>query len=146
MFARAAGDKLIADPARIQEWIHARSGLPVQERFRGLAREVNGEIVAAFGYDSFQDQSCAFHAASAGPGAITRRLVRMAFVVPFLQWQYKCLIGIINEGNKASLKLAHDLGFDEFAVLPEACSSGSLRFLSLNKRDCRWLKPAERTS
>lgn len=138
-------DRLIADPERIQGWMHERSGLPFHAVFRGLAREIDGEIVAAFGYDNFQDWSCTIHIATASPTAINRTLLRYAFEVPFNQWQYKCLIGIIAEGNKASRRVADKLGFTEFAILPDAHPSGSLRFFRMYKGDCRWLKLAARS-
>ena len=49
---------MIADTERVFDWIHARSGLVWVADFYGIAREVNGRIVAAMGYDHHQDSSC----------------------------------------------------------------------------------------
>lgn len=123
--------------------MHARSGLPIQKEFHGVAREVDGQIVAAWGYDSFQDWSCQLHACTDVPSGFNRTLLRAGFAVPFHQWGYRCVIGIIQHGNAKSLKFAEHLGFKEFGTVPDAHPSGALHFLVLRKEDCRWLEPAE---
>lgn len=106
--------------------------------FHGIAREVRGEIVAAFGYDHFQDLSCCFHVATDYPWAINRELLYKGFWVPFEQWGYRELLGIIQGDNMASRNLATRLGFQEFASRPEAHPAG-LHFYAMKKQDCRWL-------
>lgn len=115
--------------------MHERSGLPIQRDFHGIAREVDGEIVSAFGYDSFQDGGCALHACTDRP--YTKTLLRLAFKIPFEQWSYRYLVGVISAKNLKSLRLADKLGFREVGRLP-----GELHFFALQKEDCRWL-PAE---
>ena len=119
--------------------MHDRSGLPIQREFHGLAREIDGEIVAAFGYDSFQDWSCQLHACTDLPSGFNRTLLRAAFDVPYNQWGYRCLIGIIQHGNSKSLKFARKLGFKEFGLLSDAHPSGGLHVLVQRREDCRWL-------
>lgn len=133
-------DQLINDGPRIQEWISAQSGLQKVEHFRGIAREVDGEIVAAFGFDWHQDSSCMLHVAVRDARAITRKLLIKAFAAPFEQWGYECLMGCIQSGNKKSLKIAEKLGFTEFATVSGAHPSGALHFFVMYKKDCRWLK------
>ena len=136
-------DRLIADPALIQHWLHRRSGLPLQKGFHGVAREVDGRIVAAFGYDYFQGSSCCLHTATDYPWGYNRALLTKAFKVPFEQWGYNCLISIIQSGNLSSLNMSRRLGFTEFAVLPGAHPSGGLHFGVMYRDDCRWLLPHE---
>jgi hypothetical protein len=135
-------DRLINTDDRIQQWMHIRSGMPIQKEFRGIAREVDGVIIAAFGYDSFQGLSCQLHAVTDSPTGFNRVLLRTGFEVPFIQWQYQKLIGIIQAGNAKSLNFAKRLGFEEFAVLKDAHPSGALHFFALDRKDCRWI-PAE---
>lgn len=135
-------DKLINGPSReIHNWISERSGLVWVADFLGIARVVDGKIVAAFGYDHHQDASCCMHMASDTQFGFNRALLRHAFKVPFEQWGYKCLIGIAQVGNKRSNNLATRLGFKEFAILPDAHPSGGLRFSVMSKDSCRWLRP-----
>lgn len=129
-------DRLIADSLRIQRWLHARSGLPIQAAFHGVAREVDGEIVSAFGFDSFQPKSCALHAGTDRP--FTRGLLYKTFEVAFGQWSYDRLYAIIQTNNAKSLNLAVGLGFKEVGKTPD------LWFGVLEKEDCRWLIPPKR--
>lgn len=129
-------DRLIADGSRIQEFLHARSRLPLQRDFHGIAREVDGEIVSAFGFDSFQDESCALHTATDRP--YTRALVRGAFWIAFRQWGYKRLYAIIQTKNVKSVKLAKQLGFTRVG------ETADLWFGVLEQEDCRWLAPPKR--
>lgn len=137
-------DRLISDSPRIQAWMHEQSKLPLQREFHGIAREVDGEIVAAFGYDNFQGVSCCLHACSSKPAGFNRSLLYHGFAVPYLQWDYRVLLGIIAEGNIKSRRFATHLGFTEFAVVPDSCSSGALHFFQMRRENCRWLKLAER--
>jgi len=119
--------------------MHARSGLPIQQEFHGVAREVNGQIVAAFGYDSFQPAGCALHLCIDSPTGLNRALLGAAFSVPFKQWGYKYLAAIIQTSNAKSLTIAARLGFNRVGEIP-----GELWFGVMYRDDCRWLKPAER--
>jgi RimJ/RimL family protein N-acetyltransferase len=132
-------DRLIADGERIQAWLHERSRLPLSRPFHGVAREVNGEIVAAFGYDYFQGSSCCMHLAADTPQALSRTLLYVAFAVPFEQWDYLCVLAIIQACNAKSLNIARHLGFREFARVEEAHPDGGLVFLKMTKEQCRWL-------
>lgn len=114
--------------------MHERSGLPIQRDFHGVAREVDGEIVSAFGYDSFQDEGCALHVCTDRP--LTKTLVRWAFRIPFDQWGYSFLAGIVGAKNLKSLRIADKLGFREVGQIP-----GQLHFFAMQKQDCRWLTP-----
>lgn len=132
-------DRIISDGPRIQAWMHARSGLPIQRNFHGVAREVDGEIVSAFGFDSFQDDGCALHVCTDRP--LTKTLVRWAFHIPFEQWGYDYLAGMVSAKNLKSLKLATKLGFKEVGAIP-----GKLHFFALQKEECRWLHERRRIS
>ncbi len=124
---------------RIQAWMHERSKLPIQKDFRGVARERDDQIVAAFGYDSFQTDGCALHLCADGPSAISRLLLRRAFEVPYIQWQYSYLVAIIHASNGKSLRIAEHLGFVTVGEIP-----GHLWFGSMTRDQCRWLKLAGR--
>lgn len=132
-------DRLIGDAPRIQDWMHARSGLPIMRDFHGLAREVRGSIVAAFGYDSFQPGGCQLHLCVDTQDGLNRTLLAKAFQVPFIQWNYSYLLAIIQEQNTKSLNMATRLGFKKFGEVP-----GHLRFGVMYKDDCRWLKLGQR--
>lgn len=132
-------DQLIADSSRIQQWMHERSRLPILKEFHGIARELDGKIVSAFGYDHFQDHGCALHAVNEHRQGFSRALLQKAFEVPFVQWNYQHLVGMIGTDNAKSLTLARRLGFREVGIIPDFMWIGMMR-----KDQCRWLKLAER--
>jgi RimJ/RimL family protein N-acetyltransferase len=132
-------DRLINEGKRIQTWMHERSGLPIMRDFHGIAREVRGEIVAAFGYDSFQPGGCQLHLCVDKPSGINRELLLRAFHTPFQQWNYQYLLAIIQVQNFKSLNMADRLGFKLFGEVP-----GHLRFGVMYRNDCRWLKLGQR--
>jgi RimJ/RimL family protein N-acetyltransferase len=127
-------DRLITDGPRIQAWLHQQSGLPLKGDFHGVARELEGEIVSAFGYDNFTDSGCALHVSTIRP--LTRTLVQWAFRIPFEQWGFRFLMGCVSAKNLKSLNLATKLGFTEVGRI-----DGEVHFFSLKKQDCRWLTP-----
>jgi len=129
--------ELIFGHREIHEWISRRSGLIWVDDFCGVARVVDGQIVAAVGYDHHQTWSCCFHIAADRP--IDRELLWRAFQVPFVQWDYRVLLGIVQAGNAKSLNIATRLGFETFATIPGAHPSGSLEFFKMEREHCPWL-------
>lgn len=131
-------ERLIVGKEEVHAWIHSRSGLVWVADFHGIAREVDGKIVAAVGFDHHQGTSCSFHIA-ADPRGLSRQLLFHAFATPFLQWEYKVLLGIVQAGNEASNHIATRLGFYKWATLPDAHPSGALEFYRMTKQECPWL-------
>jgi hypothetical protein len=127
-------DRLIADGPRIQQWMHDRSGLPLQRDFHGIAREQSGVITAAFGYDTFQPSGCALHLCLDSPTAINRALLLRGFGTPFNQWNFTYLACIIQASNHKSLNMATRLGFEECGAIP-----GHLWYGVMYRQNCRWL-------
>lgn len=125
-------DRIIADGPRIQAWLHKQSGLPLRGDFHGVARELAGEIVSAFGYDNFTDGGCALHVSTLRP--LTKTLVLWAFRIPFEQWGMRFLMAVGSAKNLKSLRIAAKLGFKEAGTIP-----GEVVFFALQKQDCRWL-------
>jgi RimJ/RimL family protein N-acetyltransferase len=119
--------------------MHERSGLPIARDFHGIAREVNGKLVAAFGYDYFQPTTCSLHLCVDEPAALNRALLSKAFQVPFIQWGFTSLFCAIQASNSKSLNMAGRLGFQEVGVIPD-----TLWFGVLWRDKCRWLKLPER--
>lgn len=131
-------DRIVRDDLRCYNWIAAQSGLAKVSDFIGFGRERNGRLVAAVGYDHHQDWSCSFHIA-AKPDGLNRELLYRMFEVPFNQWKYRVIFGIIQKGNTASLNIASRLGFSPVLSLADAHPSGSLEFWTMRREDCKWL-------
>lgn len=132
------GDRWIHDDDRVFEWIRSKSGLVRVADFIGIGCERDGELVAAFGYDHHQEWSCAMHWA-AEPGGLKRRFLWKAFELPFVQWRYRCVFGVVQSSNSKSLRGAARLGFTERFVLAGAHPSGALHWLAMYAAECPWL-------
>jgi L-amino acid N-acyltransferase YncA len=97
---------------------------------------VDGVIVSAFGFDSFQDHSCALHTVTDRP--YTRPLLHEVFWTMFCQWGYSACYAIIQTSNPKSLNIGRRLGFKQLAVTDD------LWFGILGKQDCKWVAPLEK--
>lgn len=133
------GSSLIYHKHIIQQWMHDRSNLPIQRDFVGVAREVKGSIVGAFGYDNFQERGCQQHLSVDTPGALNRELCRAAFRIPFEQWNYQYLAAIIPASNHKSINMAHRLGYQEVGTIPR-----ELWYGVLYRENCKWLTEKRR--
>lgn len=123
----------------IHGWISQRSGLVWVEDFCGIAeKNKDGQIVAAVGYDHHQFCSAMFHIATDRP--LSRTLLWRAFQVPFEQWSYEVLFGVVQHGNEKSRNIAEHLGFTAFHQSRGAHPSGALVFYEMRREDCKWLK------
>jgi hypothetical protein len=74
------------------------------------------------------------------PRGLTKTLLYWAFAVPFEQWDYACVLAIIQAWNVKTVNLALHMGFTEFARVEEADPRGGLVFLKMTKEQCRWLR------
>lgn len=136
---------LIFGHREIHGWVSQRSGLVWVEDFCGIAeKDKDGQIVAAVGYDHHQDKSCMFHIAADRP--LSRTLLWRAFQVPFEQWGYEWLIGVVQAGNGKSLNIAARLGFKTLVTLPGAHPSGSLEWFAMRRSECPWLEITRKTN
>jgi RimJ/RimL family protein N-acetyltransferase len=112
--------------------------MELADDFVGIGREIGGKLVAAFGYNYHRPDWCFMHICLE-PQGLNRRVLRMAFDVPFRQWGYEYVIALIEESNKRCLKLAASFGFKEFDIIPRVSRYAPARFFIMHKSDCKWL-------
>lgn len=141
-----AADRLIVSNTDRRGWefLHARSGLYWQDSFQSICREIDGQIVGAFGYTDYTGTSVQMHVAGATDTWLNRKLLWQAFAYPFLQLDCKVAIGVIAEGNDPARQLAKKLGFGQFAIIPDAHPDGGLVITVMKRGDCRWLELSQR--
>ena len=132
------GSTLLFHKHVIQQWMHEMSNLPLQRDFVGVARMVNGQIVAAFGYDNFQPRGCQMHVSVTSASALNRELLYTAFDIPFNQWKYRYAAAIIPADNVKSIRLARRFGFTDLAPIPD-----ELWYGVLYPQNAVWLKQNE---
>lgn len=109
----------------------------------GATRMINGQqtIVGAIYYTNFRTTSIEMGWAGE-KGWLTRAHLREIFGYPFHQLGCNRVWGLIHRHNKASRKLAEDLGCRVVGVADDEYGVGQDAIIySMKKADCRWIVP-----
>jgi hypothetical protein len=139
--SKPRADFLTAEPEWVlYDWINDRIGLAFSTDFRAFGRVVDGKIVGVVAYTGHTGKACQMHMAGDHPRWITPTFLRTAFHMPFVEWGYEVVFGMVPSGNEVALKMDLKLGFKLLHTVPNAHPDGALHLLMMNKADCRWLR------
>lgn len=134
-------DFLTAAPEYVlYDWINERIGLTFSTDFRAFGRVVDDKLVGVVAYTGHNGKSCQMHMAGDHPRWATPKLLATAFRLPFIEWGYEVVFGIVPSGNTRALELDKKLGFTIMQTVVGAHPDGALHFLAMHKADCRWLR------
>lgn len=126
------------------EFLEKRINLPWSTDFQAIGRVVDGELIGVVGYNMFTGSSCQIHMAGTRKGWITRRYLHAAFKYPFVDLDYKMVIGLVPSGNTEALDIDKRIGFTELIYIDGAHPDGGTHLLQMKREDCRWLKYGEK--
>jgi hypothetical protein len=88
------------------------------------------------------------HIAGEGRRWMRRAHLWSSFDYPFNQLGLEWMIGVVGESNKAALKMDYNLGFREFARIPDGFAVGEdlilMRLHKDSERTKKWLSLGER--
>lgn len=106
-------------------------------------------LVAVAGYNGFHGQCAQIHiAAEPGKRWMRRAHLWAAFHYPFVKVGLEWLIGVVPENNTAAMKMDTNLGFKEFARIPDGAAPGEdmvlLRLHKDSPRVQKWLSLGDR--
>lgn len=123
-------------------WIMERAGLVATPGFKAIEaiEERDGRILGMVAYDGWTPNACSMHVAIEEPIA-SRRLLRPAFRIPFVELKKQVVIGMVLSTNEKALKLDLHLGFRQQCRIQDAWAPGvDLIILCMRREECRWLK------
>lgn len=132
--------KIVGDLRRVWEFVSARTGVPLSHTMKSLGIEKDGRIVAGVLYENWNGVNLWMHAAIDPGESFTTKFVRYAFEYPFLELRARRLTVLVEESNRASLRLVSRLGFRVEARLAGAASDGGDALIHvMTPADCRIL-------
>lgn len=133
---------LLNQESRVMEFIVSQCGLktywdkPVTFAVLGP----DDEIIAAALFEGFRETWCNIHTAIKPGVSLTRKELRHAFSIPFVAFGMRKVLGFVEQGNQAAIRMNERLGFQLEGVLTNATSEGKdLLVFALNKDQCRWI-------
>lgn len=127
----------------LSTWLCQCIGLTPSPNLRCIGNlGADGSIIGVVGYDGFNGASAQMHSAGVG-NWVTRDLLFAAFDYPFNVCKLDMVIGLIPSGNGQAIKFNKHLGFRIVVELPGAHPDGSLVIMTMDRRECRFLKRKE---
>jgi len=122
----------------VGNWVAARvQGKYFAEGSQAIGLERDGQIIAGVIYENFNGASIVCHIAI--EGRMTKGYLKAIFAYPFEFCKVKKIIVAVVSNHAKSLKLVTNMGFSEEARLKDASRDGDIIFLTLAKKDCRFL-------
>lgn len=108
--------------------------------FRGIAREVRGELVGVIAYDHWTENSVQMHSWLFKPGAVTRDYLKECFKFPFENGR-DIVLGVTRADNAKALRFNKHIGFREMFRLKDSYAKGVDGVIQeLRHDECRWYK------
>lgn len=127
-------------PPEHYPWIAKRASLVVGSEFRAIEAMDGDRIVGMVGYDGWTPNACSMHVALDSAIA-ARRLLRMAFGIPFLEVGRGVVTCTILSVNERSLRLVQHLGFRKIARVRDGWAEGvDMVMFEMRRSECRWIQ------
>lgn len=121
-------------------WIIQRAGLVHSPGLRAIEAVEGERILGMVAYDGWTPNACSMHVAIDEVIA-SRRLLRPAFGIPFVELKKQVVIGTVLGTNDRALALDLHLGFKVQCRIQDAWAPGvDLIILSMRREECRWLR------
>jgi RimJ/RimL family protein N-acetyltransferase len=105
-----------------------------------IGREKDGELLGGVVYTGHTGASCQMHQWGSTPKWINIDMLWVAFHYPFMQLDYRCILGLVRAKNEATIRENLKHGFKEVARVKYVYPGDDLVLMQLLKEDCRWLK------
>jgi len=128
------------DDALVGPWVCERAGLKyAPERFTGIGRIKDGQIVAGVLYEDCNGASVYCHIAGEGNWA-NKHFLWLIFDYPFNQLGVRRITTTVCPNNVRSQKFTARLGFEVEAKLKDAHPEGDIWVFRMFKENCRWIE------
>jgi hypothetical protein len=132
----------------MHKWLNERVTVSFSADFRAIGWTEHGMLKAVVGYTDVNGKTAQIHVAAEGKYWMRREFLWYTFYYPFIQLDLTWLIGVVNANNDTALKMDTNIGFEEFARIPDGYADGEdlvmLRLHRGSPRVQRWLSLGER--
>ena len=128
----------IVQGEEIGNWVAQKiDGGYFAEQSSAIGLMKDGKILAGVIYENWNKQTVFCHIAV--EGRLTKSYLKAIFDYPFNVLNVQKIIVPVVTDNQKSIKLVINMGFVEEARIKEGSPSGDIIFMTLAKKDCRFL-------
>lgn len=128
----------IVQGEEIGHWVAKKiDGGYFAEQSSAIGLMKNGKILAGVIYENWNKRTVFCHIAV--EGRLTKSYLKAIFDYPFNVLNVQKIIVPVVTDNQKSIKLVTNMGFAEEARIKEGSPSGDIIFMTLAKKDCRFL-------
>lgn|GEM_PF-661145 len=134
---RMAGYLIVNGP-EVGRWVAKRiQGGFCEDRTVAIGLKKDDDLIAGVIYENWNHQSIWCHIAI--DGKITPSYLAAIFDYPFNIAQVEKIIVPVGSDNEESIRLVKKMGFTEEGRIKEGRLDGDIVFLTLNRKDCKYL-------
>lgn len=131
------------DDPELEFFVHAGLGISLSKNKNAVPlafRDKEGILGAAI-YERYTGPGGSVHIHWTGRGGrwLTRDMIAMTFVYPFVQLQVKWLFGEVPAKDTYVRNLDERLGFEYFMTIPEFFPDDDLIIYRMHRDKCRWI-------
>lgn len=111
-----------------------------------ISRHVNGWLTGGIVYTDHQrGGSCQMHQWGGSKHWGSRDMLYVSFHYPFVQLNYKSVLGCIRAKNTAAIAINEKYGFKVIAKVPYVYPGDDMVVMQMLRKNCRWLDLKPRT-
>lgn len=119
----------------VVEWVEKRLGSTFGVA-HGLGLEQDGSLIAGVVYNQFMDNGCCIHVAATVKHWFTPKFARSVFSIPFGQWGYERVTGLVYADNIKAMEFDERIGFVREGLMRGA---RPVVILGMLRSECRWI-------
>lgn len=128
----------IVQGAEIGQWVAERiQGGYFAELSSAIGLQKNAKTIAGVIYENWNKRTVFCHIAV--EGRLTKSYLKAIFDYPFNVLNVEKIIVPVVKDNEKSIKLVQNMGFAEEARIKDGAPSGDIIFMTLARKDCRFL-------
>ena len=98
------------------------------------------ELQAVVVYNRLSDKNCELNLATVSPKCFIKITLKIAFSIPFQQYNLNRITTMVRSDNKKAVKLNERLGMKRIGELEQYYADGQTAYLyGMLKNECRWI-------
>ena len=128
----------IVQGAEIGNWVAKKiKSAYFAEQSSAIGLQKDAKTIAGVIYENWNKRTVFCHIAI--EGRLTKLYLKAIFDYPFNVLNVEKIVVPVSENNQKSIKLVHNMGFEEEARIKDGSPDGDIIFMTLARKDCRFL-------